>query len=270
VLQRAAKRVHEQLRLRDENFVDTSGTVRLHLPGILVDRTDLKPPTVRGAPEVRNPYSDKNSLLARSLLTSSSHTWLSLQELAGIVGIPLSSASYVIKALERSGFVGTKRTSSGLEVTLLDPLGLIEDWARQYDWTRNPAVTFAAPVGSPERFLDRLKKAMKEHRWALTLQGGASLLAPHAIWDHVHFYMDTGSRSGLLEMGKSLGWEPSPTGKVTVMLPYYRKSLWGGVRQVKGKPVVSTLQLVLDLWHYPVRGREQAEHLLDVVGLGAS
>lgn len=124
--------------------------------------------------------------------------------------------------------------------------------------------------GARRDFWIASRKPCKEYRWALTLQAGASLLAPHAIWDHAHFYVDTGSRSGLLEMGKRLGWEPSPTGKVTVMLPYYRKSLWSGVRQVKGKPVVSTLQLVLDLWHYPVRGREQGEHLLDVVGLGAS
>jgi hypothetical protein len=33
--------------------------------------------------------------------------------------------------------------------------------------------------------------------------------------------------------------------------------------------VVSTAQLIVDLWHYPVRGREQAELLLEkhVAGL---
>jgi hypothetical protein len=28
---------------------------------------------------------------------------------------------------------------------------------------------------------------------------------------------------------------------------------------------VSPLQLVLDLWHYPVRGREQAQHLIEAI-----
>jgi hypothetical protein len=34
------------------------------------------------------------------------------------------------------------------------------------------------------------------------------------------------------------------------------------VRWVGSVPVVSMLQLILDLWNYPVRGREQAERLL--------
>jgi hypothetical protein len=31
-----------------------------------------------------------------------------------------------------------------------------------------------------------------------------------------------------------------------------------------GSLVVSDLQLALDLWHYPIRGREQAEHLIEM------
>jgi hypothetical protein len=47
-----------------------------------------------------------------------------------------------------------------------------------------------------------------------------------------------------------------------LMRPWYARSAWEGMREVNGVPVVSDLQLVLDLWHYPVRGREQAEMLL--------
>lgn len=46
------------------------------------------------------------------------------------------------------------------------------------------------------------------------------------------------------------------------MAPFYMDSVWRGTRSVHGLPVVSTLQLILDLWHYPIRGREQAEHLI--------
>jgi hypothetical protein len=45
-------------------------------------------------------------------------------------------------------------------------------------------------------------------------------------------------------------------------MPFYTHSAWHGAQSAHGLPVVSTLQLILDLWHYPIRGREQAEHLI--------
>jgi hypothetical protein len=47
------------------------------------------------------------------------------------------------------------------------------------------------------------------------------------------------------------------------MRPWYAESVWFGLERRKGLPVVSELQLILDLWQYPVRGLEQAEHLLE-------
>ena len=38
-----------------------------------------------------------------------------------------------------------------------------------------------------------------------------------------------------------------------------------GARQVEGVTVVSDLQLYLDLYSWPARGREQAEHLRETV-----
>jgi len=43
--------------------------------------------------------------------------------------------------------------------------------------------------------------------------------------------------------------------------PYYRNSAFYDGRRIDGLPVVSDIQLYLDLYGYPVRGREQAEHL---------
>jgi hypothetical protein len=37
------------------------------------------------------------------------------------------------------------------------------------------------------------------------------------------------------------------------------------MRTIDEVPVVSDLQLVLDLWHYPLRGREQGEHIRDTI-----
>jgi hypothetical protein len=45
------------------------------------------------------------------------------------------------------------------------------------------------------------------------------------------------------------------------MMPYYKHSVFYDSREIEGLWVVSDIQLYLDLYRHPVRGREQAEHL---------
>ncbi len=47
------------------------------------------------------------------------------------------------------------------------------------------------------------------------------------------------------------------------LLPYYKNSVFYGMQRIKNLRVVSDLQLYLDLYNYPVRGLEQAEHLYE-------
>ena len=47
---------------------------------------------------------------------------------------------------------------------------------------------------------------------------------------------------------------------LVLMAPYYKHSVYDS-REMEGLRVVSDIQLYLDLYKYPVRGREQAEHL---------
>ncbi len=144
----------------------------------------------------------------------------------------------------------------------MDRCALVEAWTREYSWRSNVHVSFQAPVGSPSRFLPRLPRLLSELRWALTLQAGASLLAPHATWERIHLYANLESPRAALDLGVELGWKPEESGPLVLMVARHRSSVWFGLRRLEGLPVVSDLQLILDLWHYPLRGREQAEHLL--------
>ena len=46
-------------------------------------------------------------------------------------------------------------------------------------------------------------------------------------------------------------------------MPYYRVSAFFDCQEAAGLPVVSDLQLYLDLYDHPLRGREQAEQILE-------
>lgn len=267
VLPRATRGLHERLRKRRESFVDLRGAVHLSLPTLLVDRTGVKPPRrPKAAPPPADPFSDRGSLVLRTLLEAGGRAWR-VRELAEAAGVGPATVTRVVRELRRYHVVDAPRAGRAAAVRLTDARALFTLWTGAYDWMRNRAVAFHAPLGDPERFLRRADRFFGERRWALTLHAGAARVAPHAAWERVHVYVDVDSAGELLELGEREGWPAADDGRLVLMKPYYRDSVWHGLQTARDLPVVSTLQLALDLWSYPLRGREQAEHLLDAAHL---
>jgi hypothetical protein len=265
VLERSAPELRRRLREADENFVDLRGQVRLHLPGLLVDRTDLAPVQRTRSVETRNPFADRASRIPRTFFASPPDRQWTIQDMSKAAGVSLGTTSYVVSALAERELVEVVPAGREKRVRLADPRSLVLQWTAEYTWRRNIAVAFDAPMGSPSRFLRRLPDQLQGVRWALALQAGASLVMPHARWDTVHVYVKDSTPEQLRRIGSRAGWTPSESGKVVLLAPYYTDSVWNEVREIEGLAAVSDLQLILDLWHYPVRGREQAEMLLEHV-----
>lgn len=263
VLPRGAPDVHERLRNENANFIDLTGTVRLSLPGLYLDRSDLEPAIDRSEGETRNPFSDRASRIPRLLFRSFPRDW-SIQELASTANVSIGLVSYVVKALTRRDLLEVESVGREKRVRLASPEPLVLQWTGEYTWRRNGSRSFRAPIGDVKRFLRRLPKTIAAERWALTLQAGASLVAPHATWDSVHVYVDVPSLEDLERVGADSGWSADEMGRVVLLKPHYADSFLFDFRKKNTIPVVSDLQLILDLWHYPNRGREQAEILLEL------
>jgi hypothetical protein len=77
-------------------------------------------------------------------------------------------------------------------------------------------------------------------------------------------YVDAPDEAALHAIAAKERWPAGSDGKLVLMCPYYRKSVWDNVQSIRQVPIVDIVQLLLDLWRYPVRGREQAEHLLEI------
>lgn len=249
------------------NFIALNGSVRIVAKGLLLDRSSL--PRARAAatlPRRVDPFSDRNSLIARTLLHEPGRRW-GVREIAKSAELSPGTTSQVVRALASMGVADLRRRGRNVEVSIENPLSLIVRWAGAYAWERNQAAAFAAPIGDPLSFVRRAEPAFRSRRWALTLQAGASLIAPHASWERVHVYVDVESVRELFDLADAEGWPAAPDGGLVLMKPYYRRSVWHGVRTVENLPVVSDIQLVLDLWHFPLRGMEQAEHLLTTASL---
>jgi hypothetical protein len=267
ILNKPSRRQMDQLRERGMNFIALNGSVRIVAKGLLVDRSYL--PRVRAAttlPRRVDPFSDRNSLIARTLLHAPGRRW-GVREIADAAELSPGTTSQVVRTLASMGVVDFRRRGRNVEVWVENPMSLIARWAGTYAWERNQAAAFAAPIGDPLRFVRRAECAFRSRRWALTLQAGASLIAPHASWERVHVYVDVESARELFDIADAEGWPAAHDGGLVLMKPYYRHSVWHGLRIVENLPVVSDIQLVLDLWHYPLRGMEQAEHLLTTASL---
>ncbi|HYR07069.1 MAG TPA: helix-turn-helix domain-containing protein [Longimicrobium sp.] len=262
ILDKPSRRQLDELREREMNFIALNGTVRVVANGLLLDRSNL--PRVRAAstlPRRVDPFSDRNSLITRILLEEPGRRW-GVREIAAAAELSPGTTSQVVRTLASVGVVDFRRRGRNAEVWVANPVSLIGRWVSAYSWERNQAAAFAAPMGDPLRFVRRAERAFRSRRWALTLQGGASLVAPHASWQRLHVYMDVKSVRELFDVADAEGWPAAQDGGLVLMKPYYRHSVWHGLRMVEDLPVVSDTQLVLDLWHYPLRGMEQAEHLL--------
>lgn len=264
VLRRAPRGLLSELRHAGHNFVDVSrGIVRLAFPNMLIDRSDLGPPPRTTDPRrLRDPFADRASLVARTLFRYPDRYWKT-RELAQAAGVSPMLASHVVRQLVEYGVVDDARHGREARIRLRSERLLVELWSRYYDWRKNPSVAFAAPVGDPARFVQRLPRALDKHRWMLTIQAGASLVAPHATWDKIHIYVDVASPRDLHAVGAAVGWAPDLAGQVILMQPWYHDAVWTDLVLMKKVPVAGILQLIIDLWDYPVRGREQAERLLE-------
>jgi hypothetical protein len=264
--------LREELRAAGRSFIDLRGAVRVELPGLIVDRTDLDPVDFPARPDqASDPFADRSSLVVRALLSASVRREWGIRELAQTAGVGLGTASRVVDQLHQLELVDAARQHGKPgRVRVIDAQRILDRWARSYEWTRNDSLVVQAPIGDPEIFVvDRLPRLMfRDQKWALTLQAGAAFVTRHASWERIHVYVDVRDSRELGRVAQAHMWTPGDDGQLVLMRPFYRTSIWPSIQHVAGRAkseprVVSNLQLVLDLWNYPLRGREQAEVIRD-------
>ena len=287
VLRRGTTGLRHTLRGIGASFIDLAGAIHLRLPWLMVDRTDLpRRQLTLASPSPVDPFGDHNSRVVRLLLAShlgmnedvkASHrpgrdhprSW-GVRELAAASGVDRTTTSKILRRLAAWELITLDQRGRALEARVTNAAALIDRWSASYDWTANPHLAVHAPIGDPARFLTRLPTlmgpALEVQRWALTLQAGASLIAPHASWNRLHLYLDVEHARALAEVASALQWPAARDGNLILMQPVYRATAWEGLRFIRKLPIVSTIQLIVDLWRYPLRGREQAEHLLELQG----
>lgn len=245
---------------RDEGvcFIDLSGNVFIKFKSVYVERTGFpnKFPEERKG---RGPFSDKASVILRIILKGGGHLW-GVRELAQRVHLDPGFVSRMARELEKRNYIA--RIDS--KIKLRDPEGILDDWVRNYNFHKNKKFSYFVVAPSSIDILRKLRslKIPSSVDYALSVQAGGNLVAPYSAYQEVHMYV--GNEKALEYFKKGMNLRSAEQGaNLILMLPYYRHSVFYDSRIIEGLRVVSDIQLYLDLHGYPIRGLEQAEHLLD-------
>jgi hypothetical protein len=240
------------------NYIDLSGNVLLSFKNLYIERIGFPnrfPEKRRG----RSPFSDKASLILRLLISHKSRLW-GIRELAGSLDLDPGFVSRMARQLEERNYAA--RVNS--KIRIRNAKSILEDWIREYSYKKNKEIKFFCLAKRPEEIIVKLNKAKipSDIPYALALQAGSSLVSPYAVFDSVHIYVR--NQKSINYFRKQLGLEEAQQGEnVVLMLPYYKHSVFYGRQKAKDLWVVSDIQLYLDLYNYPIRGLEQAEHLYE-------
>jgi hypothetical protein len=247
-----SSRGRDLCRLLGLGFIDAAGNAHLNVPGLLVERIGRKNPR-RERRELRALFSKKASWVSRRLFAEPSREW-TMAELSRESGVSIGHVKKVVDRLEAEALVEKEWGS----IRLSDPASLLDMWREAYEpkgW-----VGYHSPLREQGDLLERLR-ALREDGWALTLGAGATLVAPFVRSSDVHIYVVVDMDA----LKEALDLTPVEFGGNVHLSKPDDEGVMVGSREVEGVTVVSDLQLYLDLYGWPARGQEQAEHLRETV-----
>ena len=246
-------RGREILRQSRVGFLDLVGNCLLEFDGIYIERTGVtKPPAVRR--QQRSLFAPVSSRIHRVLLYDVERRW-TLRDLAQEADVSLGLAHRVVRRLIAETFLEKQDRL----LALRDPSGLLDAWRDAYGYLSNTIHAFHAVGRTPQQVMQNVVEAARQvpGRYAFTLHAGASLVAPFVRFTDVHMYAEEPAQAWIEALDLR---EVEFGGNFNLMEPY-DQGVFYGVHEVDSAIVVNDVQLYLDLYQYPARGREQADFL---------
>jgi hypothetical protein len=183
-----------------------------------------------------------------------------IRDFAGPEGASLGLIHGVFETMEKKGYIEWAKKGPGSYAILSNRESLIEEWAKYYQFEWNLVDTYYSPE---KNILEKINENMEKDRYAFTLHTGANFITSYLHIDQVFLYFDApdwGNR--LLEIRQRLELkELVQGGNVHFIRPFYKRSVFFNCQDIDGYPVVSHLQLYLDLYNFQPRGRDHAQQL---------
>lgn len=215
---------------------------------------------------VHNIFEPKATRILRALLIAPQRNW-TIRGLAEEVRISPGYAHAVISTLIDLGYVAH---TEHFKIKTINPTVLLKRWAAYHQYDKiNTFLDYYTFERQVDRFIGQLS-SIQGPNYALTALAGASLIAPHVRPVDIHIYIK--KKEEATTLAKTLNLQPIPkAGNVKFVIPNDEGVFYGQQtasiripdKEESKVNVVSDVQLFVDLYNYPARGLEAAEHLYE-------
>lgn len=214
-------------------------------------------------PAEGNVYADKSSLVLDWLLrVGLSKESFSLREVAKEAGISLGLVQRVFNILVLKGLLQVEGVRTAKRFSFNKPKELLESWLEHYSIVKKCKIrTYRSALSGKSEWFKSLKKSGLGADVTLALHSAAEALGlKNTNLEGLELYVLDPSIRAKLE--NALQLEPQERGyEVLLIEPYYKMLLKQNKKDDKEIDICPLLLVFLDLYHFPLRGQEQAEFI---------
>ena len=214
-------------------------------------------------------FADRSALvLSWLLLAGVEREKFSIREVAAETGVSLSVGHRVFDTLIRQGHLAAMGVRTAKSFRMKRPDRLLSLWLERYNVVRKCRMwTYRTGLDGRDEILDILKRSKLRKKCYLALHSAAEALGyKNTNLTAVELYLEEPELRATFE--SKLQLEPQERGyEVLLVKPYYKgilsrqASRTAKSRDAERLPVAPALLTFLDLYHFPLRGREQAEFM---------
>lgn len=211
-----------------------------------------------------NVYADKSSLILDWLLrVGISKESFSLREVAKEAGVSLGLVQRVFNVLVLKGFLQVEGVRTAKKFSFYKPKELLESWLEYYSIVKKCKIrTYRSALSGKSEWLKALEKSELDQDVILALHSAAEAHGyKNTNLEGLELYVLDPSIREKLE--NTLQLEPQERGyEVLLIEPYYKMLIKQNTKDGKEIGICPLLLAFLDLYHFPLRGQEQAEFIV--------
>ena len=214
-----------------------------------------------------NIYADRSALILDWLLREGiKRQRFSLRGVAKEIEVSVGLVQRVFGILVLKGFLQTEGIRTAKKFFFKKPKLLLESWLEHYSIAKKCKMrTYRSALSEKGELLDALKKSKLSQKVVLALHSAAEAHGcKNTNLNSLELYMlDLTVRSKLEDV---LQLEPQERGyEVLLIEPYYESLLNLDANSERNIKICPALLTFLDLYHFPLRGQEQAEFMAERV-----
>lgn len=212
-----------------------------------------------------NIYSDKSAVVLDWLLREGIKSReLSVRNVSKEAGVSLGSVQRVFGTLVLKGILQAEGIRTAKKFFLKDPKRLLKSWLEHYSIVKKCKMrTYRSGFQDKAELLEVIKKSSLSNKVALALHSAAEARGyKNTNLNTLELYMLDPLVRPQLE--KKLLLEPQERGyEVLLIEPYYKSLLKNTCDSNLDINVSPSILTFLDLYHFPLRGQEQAEFMAE-------